>query len=255
MIELLIIEDEIPARKKVMRFVEELNLPVKIMAEIDNVQSGILFLKNNKPDLILSDIELIDGNSFEIFSETAVECPIIFITAYDKFWMHAFETNGIDYLMKPFTKERFKKAWDKYVLLRNSQTGYGNMIENITRVISMQFTEKNYRKRFAIHTKQAVLFLDVRDIAYFEATDGLIFAFDKTAKKHLLSFTTLKELELQLNSDDFFRLNRSEVISRQYIEKLERVSKNVLGVKMKGFNKLLIASQSNAAQLRSWIDQ
>jgi DNA-binding LytR/AlgR family response regulator len=87
------------------------------------------------------------------------------------------------------------------------------------------------------------------------ATEGVVFAFDKTGKKHILNFQTLKELELHLDPSEFFRLNRSQVISRQYIEKLERVSKNTLAVKMKGYQELLVASQSNTPQLREWIDQ
>lgn len=255
MIKVLIIEDEIPARKKVKRFVEELTLPVKIMAEIDNIQSGILFLKNNKPDLILSDIELIDGTAFEIFSKTTVDCPIIFITAYDKFWMDAFESNGIDYLMKPFTKERFQKAWEKYLSLSNSKVAYNHVIENLTKVISLRFSEKNYRKRFSVFTKQSIYFLEINDISYFIATDGVVFAFDKSGKKHLLSFSTLKEVELCLDPADFFRINRSDLISKQNIEKLVRISKNALAVKMKGYDKLLIASQSNTPLLREWIDK
>jgi DNA-binding LytR/AlgR family response regulator len=255
MMEVLIIEDEIPARKKVKRFVEELNLPVKIMAEIDNVQSGILFLNNNKPDLILSDIELIGGNSFEIFSQTTVKCPIIFITAYDKFWMDAFEGNGIDYLMKPFTKERFQKAWDKFLLLRNSQQDQTELLNSLTKLLSQNYAEKNYKKRFTVHTNKGIYFLEIENVVYFEATDGVIFAFDVSGKKHLLNFSTLKELELQLDAAAFFRLNRSELINRQYIEMLERFSKNSLAVKMRGYQKLLIASQSNTAQLREWIDQ
>lgn len=111
MIKIVIIEDEIPARKKLIRFINELKENTEIIAEIDNVEQSIDFLKTEKSiDLIISDIELLDGNAFEIYDQVKISCPIIFTTAYDKFWMNAFETNGIEYLLKPFTLERFQKA-------------------------------------------------------------------------------------------------------------------------------------------------
>ena len=255
MIQILIIEDEIPARKKLKRFLEELDISHKIMAEVDTVTGGRMFLKNNHPDLIFSDIELLDGNAFELFNQVTVSCPIIFTTAYDRFWMNAFESNGIDYLMKPFSKERFQKAWEKFLVLRSSQQDKSELLSNLTKLLSQNFAEKNYKKRFTIHTNKGIYFLEIENIVYFEATEGVIFAFDKSGKKHLLNFSTLKELEMQLDAAAFFRLNRSELISRQFIEMLERISKNSLAVKMKGYQKMLIASQSNTAQLREWIDQ
>jgi two-component SAPR family response regulator len=87
MIKVLIIEDEIPARKKIKRLLEELSTPNQVLAEIDTVDTAISFLKNNTVDLIFSDIELLDGNAFDIYREIHLNCPIIFTTAYDQFWM------------------------------------------------------------------------------------------------------------------------------------------------------------------------
>ena len=255
MIKILIIEDEIPARKKLKRFLEELNVPCEIMAEVDTVTSGTLFLRDNSPDLIFSDIELLDGNVFEIYAHVTVSCPVIFTTAYDRFWMNAFESNGIDYLMKPFSKERFNKAWSKFLLLRGSQNGQAEMLNTFTQMVNQHFVEKKYKKQFTIHTNREIYFLPTADIVFFEASEGVIFAFDSSGKKHIINFSTLKEVEPFLDPSVFFRLNRSQVINRQFIEKMERVSKNTLAVKMKGHRDLLIASQSTTAQLRDWIDQ
>ena len=95
MIKVVIIEDEIPARKKLKRFIEELNTPVEIVSEIDTVRSAIDFFKNNQVDVVFSDIELLDGNAFEIYSQVSIKCPIIFTTAYDQFWMNAFENTKV----------------------------------------------------------------------------------------------------------------------------------------------------------------
>src|SRR5690554_8190675 len=109
MIKILIIEDEIPARKKLRRFIEELDTSTEIVAEIDTVDYAVKFLKSNYVDIIFSDIDLLDDNAFEIYRQVKVSCPIIFTTAYDRFWMEAFDSNGIAYLLKRSEERRVGK--------------------------------------------------------------------------------------------------------------------------------------------------
>ncbi|MEN5086175.1 LytTR family DNA-binding domain-containing protein [Sphingobacterium faecium] len=225
MIKVLIIEDEIPARKKIKRLLEELSTPNQVLAEIDTVDTAISFLKNNTVDLIFSDIELLDGN--------------------------AFDTNGIAYLLKPFSKERFQKAWDKFLLLRNTEDV---MIERIAKLMGQNFSTKAYKKRFTIRLHQGIYFLDTEKITFFEASDGVLFAYDILGKKHVLSESTLKEIEEQLEPSDFFRINRSELICKKYVEKIERYNKNSLAVKLQGHQEYLKTSQTMTAAFRSWIE-
>lgn len=92
MINVVIIEDELPARRKLIRFLSEVDTPITILAEIDTVADAICFLTTaSSVDLILSDIELLDGNAFEIYNQVSVNCPIIFTTAYNQYLMDAFE--------------------------------------------------------------------------------------------------------------------------------------------------------------------
>lgn len=255
MIKILIIEDEIPARKKLKRFLEELDSTTKVVAEIDNVVSAVAFLKNTSVDLIFSDIELLDGNAFEIYKEVSISCPIIFTTAYDQFWMDAFETNGIAYLLKPFSKERFQQAWDKFLLFRNSSSDKNIQLTKLSKLLEENFVKQSYKKRFTVHTRGEFFFVARENITFFGANEGVIFAFDTMGKKHLLNEVTLKEIEEQVDPSDFFRINRSELISKQHIEKMERYSKNILAVKMKGCASLLKTSQSNTAAFREWIEK
>lgn len=255
MISILIIEDEIPARKKLKRFLGELDTKTEVLAEIDTVETAVGFLKNTQVDLIFSDIELLDGNAFEVYNQLSVSCPIIFTTAYDRFWMDAFESNGIAYLLKPFSKDRFQKAWDKFLLLRNSASDENKLLANLTKLIEHNFTEKSYKKRFTVHTHQGIYFLDTEGIAFFEASEGVVFAHDATGRKHLLSEPTLKEIEEQLNPLDFFRINRSELISKQHIGKIERYTKNTMAVKMKGYENYLKTSQNSTSAFRDWIEK
>lgn len=255
MIKIIIIEDEIPARKKLKRFLEEIEDQIEIIAEIDTVANGISFLKSNAADLIFSDIELLDGNSFEIYNQVPLSCPIIFTTAYDQFWMNAFESNGIAYLLKPFSRERFQKAWDKFLLFRNTSTDDNKQLINLTKLIESNFSKQSYKKRFTIHLHRGFFFIDTETIAFFEASEGVIFAIDTTGKRHLLNELTLKEIEEQLKPEDFFRINRSELVCKHHVEKMERYSKNKLAIKMKGHPNHLKTSQSNTAAFREWIEK
>ena len=255
MIKIAIIEDEIPARRKLKRFLDELEETTEVVAEIDTVEMAVEFLKNNTIDLIFSDIELLDGNAFEIYSNVTVSCPIIFTTAYDQFWMNAFESNGIAYLLKPFSRERFRKAWDKFLLFRKSPSSENELLNNLTKLIEKNFKEKSFKKRFTVHIRQGIYFLDIENISFFEANDSVVYAFDTTGKKYLLNESTLKEIEEELNPSHFFRINRSELINKQHIEKIERYDKNTLAVKIKGNEKYLKTSQSSTSAFRAWIEK
>lgn len=255
MIKIVIIEDEIPARKKLKRFIDGVNLDTEIIAELDTVQSAITFLKDHQPSLIFSDIELLDGNAFEIYNEVPVSCPIIFTTAYDQFWMDAFDSNGIAYLLKPFSKEHFRKAWDKYLLLTKSRPKEQTSLEDLAELIRQNLSGEPYKKRFSINSIQGIYFLETVNIAFFEAEEGTVFAHDKTGKRHLLSVSTLKELESQLNPKDFFRINRSEIVQKTCIESIQRYNKNILAVKVTGHEIYLKTSQNATAGFREWVEQ
>ena len=253
MIKIIIIEDEIPARKKLKRFLEGLYVQTEIIAEIDNVTSSIEILRNEHVDLIFSDIELLDGNAFDIYKQVFISCPIIFTTAYDKFWMNAFESNGIAYLLKPFSRERFQNAWDKFMLFRNISSNQNEQISNLTKLIELNYSNKNYKKRFSVNTNKGFFFIDIEIIAFFEINEGVIFARDISGKKYMINELSLKELEEQLNPSSFFRINRSEIVSKENLERIERYSKNILALKMKGCINHLKTSQSNTAAFREWI--
>jgi len=255
MIKIAIIEDEIPARRKLKRFLEELEETTEVVAEIDTVEMAVEFLKNTHVDLIFSDIELLDGNAFDIYKQVSVSCPIVFTTAYNQFWMNAFESNGIAYLLKPFSRESFQKAWDKFLLFRKSPSLENELLANLTKLIEKNFAEKSYKKRFTIHTRQGIYFLHIENITFFEANESVVFAFDTIGKKYLLIESTLIEIEEQINPSHFFRINRSVLVNKQHIEIIERFTKNTLAIKMTGNDRYLKTSQSSTSTFRVWIDE
>lgn len=254
MIRILLIEDEAPALRKLKRFLEQVEEDVFILAEISTVAEVAEFLKN-KPDidLILSDIELKDGNIMEFYKENTLSVPVIFTTSYNQFLMEAFETSGIEYLLKPFSLERFQKAWKKYLSLRAQPVNQSALLQQLTQLLQQPKQERKYRQQFAVNLGRSTYFLNSSDIVFFRASDGLVFAIDQEGKKHALSFETLKEIEDEVDPAAFYRINRSELVHRVFIEKLDRPDKNAITISLKGIQEQLVTSQSVTAAFRDWL--
>lgn len=257
MIKILILEDELPARKKLKRYLAELQLEVKILAEIESVETGIEYLQASPAlDLIISDIELRDGNAFDIFQEVQFPCPIIFTTAYNEYWMQAFESNGIAYLLKPFSLEKFKQAWDKFQLLTPQSSLQSQWLQQLQAIMDEK-TQANavFRSRFSIPTARGNYFLETKEVLYFSAEAGLVYGNDASGKRHLMKEATLKEIENQVDPNHFFRINRSELVHKNFVIGTERYSKNSVALKMRGTERLLICSQSQTPAFLSWIER
>ena len=257
MIKVLIIEDEAPAVRKLKRFLEELNEPIEVIGELSTVADAILFLKKGSAiDIVFSDIELIDGNALDIYRQVTPSCPIIFTTAYNQFLMEAFETNGVAYLLKPFSYHKFERAWQKFKMLYQPTPALGNlMIEKLHSLLAQAVDKREYRTKFSIITAKGTYFLDVNDVVYLNAEDGVVFAIDQNGKNHLLPQPTLKQLEDELDPKFFFRINRAQLVHKLHIGGLERYNKNTLAIKLKTISERLITSQSTTSAFKAWIER
>ncbi|MBW1296289.1 LytR/AlgR family response regulator transcription factor [Aquimarina litoralis] len=254
MIKIVLIEDESPARKKLKNYLDKLGEPYVVIKEIETVTETLSFFKTlPEVDIIFSDIELRDGNVFEAYDKITMNYPIIFATAYNDFWMNAFETNGIEYLLKPFSYARFEKAWNKYKTLKNKMSTNTNELLGVLdnyyqRKLASETVYKDY---IPIKSSNEIYFLKVNDITFFQSDYGVIFAYDTVNKKHLLNQTSLKEIQEILNPEVFFKINRSEIVNRNYIEKISRYTKNTVAIQIKSHH--LKTSQNNTASFNSWV--
>lgn len=254
MTKVLIIEDEAPARNKLKRFLSQLNDENKVVAELESVEEAIEYFKNQQhPDVVFSDIELRDTNAFEIYQQVQVSCPIIFTTAYNQFLMDAFETNGIAYLLKPFSYDKFQKAWDKFKYFQpNDHQETIIRIQQLLNSPSPNIIHK-HKEQFTIKTTSGIYFLKIMEILFFQANEGLVYAHDIAGKKHILSEPSLTTVENQLDKSQFFKINRSEVVNKKYVKKLERFSKNVVAIHLEDFSKLLKTSQTKTSSFNEWM--
>ena len=111
----LLIEDETLAAERVQDILVSIDSTITVVGHLKSVESSIQWLQSNPaPDLILMDIELADGQSFEIFERVNVTSPVIFTTSYDEYAVKAFKVNSVDYLLKPIQKDELQSAIDKY---------------------------------------------------------------------------------------------------------------------------------------------
>src|SRR5687768_14534104 len=115
MINILIIEDEEPAARRLWKLIQEIDPGAVLCDSLHSVKDAVQWLQTNPaPDLIISDIQLSDGISFDIFRQTATRCPVIFTTAFDQYAIEAFKVNSVDYLLKPVKKNELQNAFSRF---------------------------------------------------------------------------------------------------------------------------------------------
>lgn len=254
---LLVLEDEPLAARQLVDSLMTLLPDAQVLATLTSLQEATAWLSANPaPDLLFSDIELLDGNVFALFERINVLCPIIFTTAYDQFLLRAFQGNGIAYLLKPFTTGQLQQALDKYALLRTPNTASAAVLtEPVLAQLrnALRPAQTTYRQRFTVKLRQGIHLLLVEDIAYVQADEGVVFAFDARGQKYPLN-GKLTDIEEQLDPARFFQLNRSEIIHIRYIDRLEPYFNDRLAVRVTGCPDPLIASTARTPDLRQWVD-
>lgn len=251
---ILILEDEIPAYQKLISYLKEIfgNDFSHDLAR-SNTDGKNLLTKNNY-DFILSDIQLLDGISFDLFDEVQIDCPIIFCSAHDEYLFKAFNTNGIAYILKPYSKSDFKKAIEKYQSLFN-QGNYNPLNVNTLSNLKSALKEENtsYKKRFVIKKAKGIQLLNVTEISLIEASGDFCIATDNSGKRHTIS-QTLGSIFQQLNPAKFFKINRSEIVNIEFIENIESHFKNRLLITMKGVKGKPMTSSSTTSDFRKWLE-
>ena len=229
MINILIIEDEEPAANRLKKMVTELQPGANVLENIVSVNSAITWFKENPlPDLIFSDIQLSDGLSFEIFKNVEVQCPVIFITAYDQYAIDAFKVNSIDYLLKPIKKDDLQAALNKFNKLNNKDA----TALDINKVLEAFNPSKNeYKTRFIVRYGEHIKTIKIEEVAYFYTEDKINFLNTNEGRRYTIDYN-LDNLESVLDPKVFFRINRQFIISIHAISEMFTYSKSRVLVKL-----------------------
>jgi two-component system response regulator LytT len=246
----LIIEDEAPAYRRLVKLIKECDNSVEIAGIIQTVKDGIEWFQTNPvPDLILSDIQLADDLSFTIFKELNITAPIIFITAFDEYAINAFKFYSIDYLLKPVDVVDLKASLDKYRLIHN-KSSIGNFDELIKKL-----SEKSYRERFLVYSGDSLIPLHCSDVAYFVSEDGATMLITYYNKRYFLD-DSLDALESELNPKLFFRANRQFILSLNSINRISNYGLQKLKITIKPETEAeIIVSKLKATQFKRWLNK
>ncbi|MFN0047922.1 MAG: LytR/AlgR family response regulator transcription factor [Cytophagales bacterium] len=210
---IVIVEDEMPAAKRLEKLIKEIDNDIVIEAKLDSIETAVHWFSNHaQPDLIFMDIELADGQSFEIFNQIKITTPVIFATAYDEFALKAFKVNSIDYLLKPIDKDALRAAIEKFKELKKSFSSEFD----INAVLKTLSGNKEGKSRFLVKLGERLISIEKEQIAYFMSEDKLTFLVTHDKNKYVMDYT-LDELELQVHSKEFFRINRQFIASAKSI--------------------------------------
>ena len=250
---ILIVEDEELAVKKLQKTLAAVDTTAEIVAVTDSIKDTVDWLNENPcPDLVLMDIELADGQSFEIFNLTEVKCPVIFTTSYDEFALKAFKVNSVDYLLKPIQKEELETALAKFKKM-HEPSRQGVSIENLVKELQQKLQPKEYRKRFLVKHGQKLVSIEVDEIGYF-FSDGRLNFFKTSDNRKFVVDYTMDELEEMLDPDKYFRISRSFYVSIASIDKIDEYFGNRLILTLKPtVDKEALVSREKVSDFKKWM--
>lgn len=250
---ILIVEDEELAVKKLQKTLAAVDDTAEVVGTAECIKSAVEWLQNNPaPDLILMDIELSDGQSFEIFNLIEVKSPVIFTTSYDEFALKAFKVNSVDYLLKPVQKEELQAALNKFKKLKDDSKSDLN-IESLVKELQQKLQPKEFRKRFLVKHAQKLVSIEITDIAYFYS-DGRLNFFKTTDNKKFVVDYTMDELEEMLDPERYFRISRSFYVSIDSVDKIDDYFGNRLILSLKpAVDKESLVSREKVTEFKKWM--
>jgi two-component system LytT family response regulator len=214
----IIIDDEVPARVLLRKYIEQHPF-LQITGECKNGEEAIELINTTQPDLAFLDIQMPGKTGFEVLQEINYFPKIIFSTAYDQYAIEAFNVNAVDYLLKPFTKERFDQALQKAM-----ETNKNRTLQQLTESLS----PCSYPERILVEQGNRLVSVAVKDVIWLEAEGD--YSKIHTGKQSYLSNKGISELEKRLNPAQFQRVHRSFIIALDAIQEVYKESSGPLVV-------------------------
>jgi two-component system, LytTR family, response regulator len=245
----MIIEDEPLVAKDLQTLLLKLEPTAHIVTILSTVaQSKSWFALHPQPHLILADIQLADGVSFEIFEYLTITCPIIFTTAYDAYAIRAFKLNSIDYLLKPIDEKELERALSKFKKI----TAGPHADSLLSLLHHLNKEPRKYKERFLSLQRNNFIPVDVNEIAFFNKEE-LIFINTNTGEKLLSDHATMDELESLLDPTQFFRVNRQHLVHVKSVARVKTTHKG-LSVQLKPpYTFELEMSREKVTAFKQWL--
>ncbi len=242
LIRTIIIEDEMLARNLLKSYLA-FNDKIQIIAECENGFEGLKAINELKPDLVFLDVQMPKLTGFEMLELLEFKPEIIFTTAYNQFAIKAFEQNAVDYLLKPFSKDRLLKAVDRAIERIGGDKQDELPIDKLT-----EAPENDTIERIVVKDKNKIHIIPVEQIRYIESLDDYVMVYTK--EKRYVKQKTMKYFEVNLNSKAFVRIHRSYIVRVEEIAEIQQYEKEAHIVILKNDHIKLKVSKTGYKNLK-----
>ncbi len=245
----VIFEDEMHNAERLIQLLQKYDAGITVAAIIESVAQGLAWMEQHQPvDLMLMDIQLSDGNCFELFARKEVHTPIIFTTAYDGFALQAFKVNSIDYLMKPIDFKDLSKALKKYEQFKPAPQYHLDLSQ-----IAEAFMRRDHT-RFIGRLNNQLIYVKAKEIAYLQFTKGATWATTFQGQRMPLDYS-LDQVEKLLDKHVFFRINRQFIIHIDAIKKITAYYNSRLILQLQPvIEEDVIISRERVTDFKSWLE-
>lgn len=246
----VIIEDELPAYKRLVKLLGDLLPEAEVVAHHDSVSAAKQWFEANEPPaIVFMDIHLADGSAFDLLKQVKIDAPIVFTTAYDQYAIEAFKASGVGYLLKPIKSEELEDALDK---LNDLKKIFNIQDDKQTKLLEA-LKQPEYKKRFMIRFGDNIKTISTDDIAYFFSENKGTFARMFEDRTYPID-NNLDALEQMLNPERFFRINRQYIISLKAIKEMKTYSKARVLVKLQPeVKEPPLVSSERSAGFKLWL--
>ncbi|EDM38617.1 putative two-component response regulator autolysis regulator LytR [Pedobacter sp. BAL39] len=250
----VIIEDETKTARELKGMLQDLDSEIQVEVILASVASAISWFKENAaPELIFSDIQLGDGLSFEVFKEVQTESPVIFCTAFDEYAIRAFESNSIDYLLKPLEEEKLQKSLEKYTRFKEHLVSDSLRKANMNKVLTQM--DVTYKQNILVHYKEKILPIRVADIQFVYGSNGVVQICTSDRRSYPIHYT-IEQMESMLNPGQFFRANRKFIVNREAIQNIEHYFNRKLFVSTSCETpEKIVVSKMKSQPFLKWMEQ
>lgn len=250
--DVLIIEDEIPAQQMLVRLLKKHFPEFRTAGILDSVSSASEWLGKHSPDLIFMDVELSDGNCFEIFRTADIQCPVIITTAYENYALDAFKAKCIDYLMKPVEPAAFRESVERCLHLYRSDRAENSTHSSISGIGA--YAKPAYRHHITIRLGSQILVIDINDIAYFYSNDKSTWLVTKNGNQYMTDFS-LVTIEEEMDPAKFYKISRKCIVGISSIYTISKYFNSRLKVTLSPKNiDPVIVPRERVQSFLDWIE-
>ncbi|MGZ4048595.1 MAG: LytR/AlgR family response regulator transcription factor [Bacteroidia bacterium] len=215
MIKAIIVDDELGARESLSKMLEKNCKQIEIVAKVDSMLAAFEAITNKEPDLVFLDIEMPNGNAFDLLEKFKhINFNIIFTTAYDHYAIKAIKFSAVDYLLKPIDPEELILAVKRF----EERTGGKKSLDKQFKTLLSNVKPENKLKKVGIPDGDGLIFINLSDIVRCDS-DGNYTFFILTNGKKIIASRTLGEYEQMFAEDNFFRIHRSHLINLEHVKK------------------------------------